>query len=136
MISSSGHQGNIVLPGSKYSVRLITSHENGDKSEKLKASTLALIDCRETDEGRYTCSVVVAATNENLHCVTAYLHVLRMSIFLFWAKGRANLPRKYLIWANPGLFSFISYTSFFFNGRHRWIHRSLALSTFKIYVGR
>jgi hypothetical protein len=69
-----GPQGNIVLPGSKYSVRLITSHENG---EKLKASTLALIDCRETDAGRYTCSVVVAATNENLHCVSAYLHVLR-----------------------------------------------------------
>ena len=72
-----GPQGNIVLPGSKYSVRLITSQESGDKSEKLKASTLALIDCRETDEGRYTCSVVVAATNDNLHCVTAYLHVLR-----------------------------------------------------------
>ena len=74
-----GPQGNIVLPGSKYSVRLITSHDTGESggTEKLKASTLALVDCRETDAGRYTCAVVVAASNENLHCVTAYLHVLR-----------------------------------------------------------
>ena len=75
-----GPQGNIVLPGSKYSVRLITSHDTGagrGGAEKLKASTLALVDCREADAGRYTCAVVVAASNENLHCVTAYLHVLR-----------------------------------------------------------
>ena len=75
-----GPQGNIVLPGSKYSVRLITDNGERGGGEKLKASTLALVDCRETDAGRYTCAVVVAATNDILHSVTAFLHILRKDL--------------------------------------------------------
>jgi len=91
-----GPLGNIVLPGissieteaffnfftnkifqnlgNKYSVRLVTTD---DPNEKLKASTLALVDCNETDAGSYTCSVVVAVNNDTLFSSTAHLEILR-----------------------------------------------------------